>query len=282
MLNRPRFLSMGLALALILTLALLPVPPTLADDAVWINSPVSGASVVGAIEVRGRATTADPSRFSFYRLHYGAGSSPSSLRPIGSAGEHAVEDGLLGIWDTSPLFAGEYTLQLTVYDLSGSTSSASVVVTVLPAPTPTPRNQPSVLIPVVGETPTATEGDAEPEPTPLPELPVLVPNIPNIYVPEQNNPPPPIQPVEPLTSDPGFQPIQINPGAQPVLPQQSFPNAPAPGALPTLDASQPIPPLAPFYPVNPVGPPGAPVVAPYQPPPTFALPPTPTQFGLPP
>jgi hypothetical protein len=249
--NRLRFLALFLALSLFVALALLPVPPTRADDSVWISSPVSGASVVGAIEVRGRAMTADPSQFSFYRMHYGSGSSPSSLRPIGSAGEYAVDDGLLGTWDTSPLFAGEYTLQLTVYDTSGGTATASVVVNVLPAPTPTPRNQPSVLIPVVGETPTATEGEAEPEPTPLPELPALVPNIPNIYVPEQNNPPPPIQPVEPLTSDPGFQPIQIDPGGQPSLPQQPIPNAPAPGSLPTMDASQPIAP-------------------------------TPTQFGLPP
>jgi hypothetical protein len=280
--NRARISLLGLVLALFLTLALLPAPPILADDAVRIDSPTNGASVVGTIEVRGRAVTAAGSTFSFYRLHYGAGSSPSSLRPVGSPGDQPVEDGVLGIWDTAPLFSGEYTLQLTVYDTGGGTVTTHVVVNVLPAPTPTPRGQPGVLIPVVNETPTATEGDAGPPPTPLPELPQLVPNIPNIIVPPSDYVPPPIQPVDPGITNPGFQPIQIDPGAPAPRPQQVQPGQPASGALPTMDASQPLPPLAPFNPVNPVGPPGAPVVAPYEPPPTFALPPTPTQFGLPP
>lgn len=276
---RARSVSLVLAAALLLMLAALP---TRADDAVRIDAPASGSSVIGTVEVRGRAVTADPSRFSFYRLYYGPGAAPSSLRPIGSASDRAVEDGVLGTWNTAPLFAGEYTLQLTVYDTAGATTSTSVVVTVLPAPTPTPRSQPSVLIPVPGETPTAEEGDAGPPPTPLPELPQLVPNIPNIVVPNQPNVPPPIQPVQPVRSDPGFQPIQIDPIVQPALPPPVAPNAPLPGALPTLDASQPLAP--PFNPVNPVAPPGAPIIAPNEPPPTLALPlpPTPTLFGLPP
>jgi hypothetical protein len=140
-----------------------------------------------------------------------------------------------------------------------------------------------VLVPAPEETPTATEDDTGPPPTPLPELPVLVPNIPQIDVPDQNYVPPPIQPVDPGITSPGFQPIQIDPNAPLPPPPASQPNQPSSGALPTLDASQPLPPPSiPFNPVNPVGPPGAPDVAPYVPPPTLELPPTPTQFGLPP
>ena len=151
-----------------------------------------------------------PVTVSFYRLHYGAGASPSSSRPVGSAGDPPVENGVLGIWDTAPLFQGEYLLQLTVYDTSGDTTTAQVVVNVLPAPTPTPRNQPAFIVPVPGETPEAPEEDTGPTPTPLPELPQLDPQIPYIEVPQQDPGQPPIQQVNPPPPEPGFQPIQID------------------------------------------------------------------------
>ncbi len=81
-----RYVLGYLVLALIVALIALPAPstPALADDNVRIDTPASGASVSGRVEIRGRASTADPSKFSFYRLHYGQGESPSVLRPIGS------------------------------------------------------------------------------------------------------------------------------------------------------------------------------------------------------
>jgi len=273
----------GVSLLLSIALVWAPAPPTLADDPIRIDAPADGASIVGTVEIRGRAVTADPSKFSFYRLHYGAGSSPSSLRPIGSASDKPVEDGVLGVWDTAPLFQGEYLLQLTVYDTSGATSTAHVVVNVLPAPTPTPRNQPSVLIPVPGQTPTpGSDDDTAPQPTALPELPQLVPQIPQIDIPQQN-PGPPIQPADSSATDPGLQPIQINPPAPAPLPPPFLPGSTGPGAAPpTFDPGPSFAPPPQFNPVNPVAPPPPPVVAPYEPPPTMPLPPTPTQFGLPP
>jgi len=281
--GRVRFVLMGLSLALVLALARAPSASTQSEDGVRIDAPANGASVVGSVEMRGRAVTADPSRFSFYRLHYGAGSSPSSLRPIGAAGDRPVENGVLGTWDTAPLFQGEYTLQLTVYDTSGGTSTASVVVNVLPAPTPTPRNQPSFIVPAPEQTPQTPDEETGPTPTPLPELPQLDPQIPYIEVPQQNPNQPPIQQVNPPPPDPGFQPIQIDTGPRQQQPLAPLPGAP-PGSAPQFDPSQPLAPPqpAPFNPVNPVGPPPAPVIAPYEPPPTLALPPTPTVFGLPP
>ena len=280
--SRVRFVLMGLSLALVIALAWVPSASTQGDDSARIDAPAAGASVIGSIEVRGRATTADPTRFAFYRLHYGAGSSPPSLRPIGAAVDRPVEDGVLGIWDTAPLFQGEYLLQLTVYDTSGATTMARVVVNVLPAPTPTLRNQPSFIVPAPEQTPQAPEDDTGPTPTPLPELPQLDPQIPHIEVP-QNQGQPPIQQVNPPPPAPGFQPIQIDQGQPAQAPLAPLPAAPQPGANPQFDSGQPLAPApAPFNPVNPVGPPPAPVIAPYEPPPTLPLPPTPTLFGLPP
>ena len=268
-----------------LALSWTPSASTQGDDSARIDAPANGASVVGSVEVRGRAVTADPSRFSFYRLHYGAGSSPASLRPVGPASDKPVENGVLGTWDTAPLFQGEYLLQLTVYDTSGNTTTTHVVVNVLPAPTPTPRNQPAFIVPAPEQTPQAPEDDTGPTPTPLPELPQLDPQIPYIEVPQQQQGQPPIQQVNPPPPDPGFQPIQIDPGQQPQQPLAPLPSAPQPGAGSPFDPGQPLSPQrpAPFNPVNRSVAAGAgdrAVRAAADP--TLSLPPTPTLFGLPP
>lgn len=253
--------------------------PALAEDVARIDSPANGASIVGQVEVRGRAMTADPSRFSFYRLHYGTGSSPSSLRPIGSPGDQPVESGVLGVWDTTPLVAGEYLLQLTVYDVAGQTTTAHVVVNVLPAPTPTPRpNVPSVLVPTLEPTP-APADEGGPTPTPIPELPQLDPQIPQIDIPPSEGAAPvPVAPVP--EGQPGFQPIPIEPGAAPTPPPpigappaESAPIAP-------IDTGPSGGPTAPINPISPVGPPPAPAIPPYEPPPPPTPPPLPTPEGL--
>ena len=181
--------------------------------------------------------TPDRARFSFYRLHYGAGSAPSSLRPIGNPVDQPVENGVLGTWDTAPLLTGEYTVQLTVYDTSGGTTITRVLVNVLPAPTPTPLLQQPVRVPVAGETPTPSDDDAGPTPTPLPEIAPLIPNIPQIDT-RPINPGLPVQPVQgPNPSDPGFQPIPINTGPTGPQPGPFNPSGPVDSA-PTFDTGQ--------------------------------------------
>lgn len=269
-----------LSLALTIAVASAQAPPTLADDNVRIDSPTNGASVIGTIEIRGRAVTADPSKFSFYRLYYGAGSSPPALRPIGSPVDKPVDSGVLGTWDTAPLFQGEYVIQLTVYDTAGNPTMARVVVNVLPAPTPTLRNLPNVLVPVPSQTPNPDDQqDTGPTATPIPELPPLVPNIPQIDVPPPSAPPP-IQPVNPSTTNPDIQPIPVGP---PMPPIQQPPFNPAPidtGPPPTFDPGPSLPP--PSNPIAPVGAPPVPVIPTYQPPAPPELPATPTQIGIPP
>jgi hypothetical protein len=272
-----------LALALAIALLGLPTfsPPALADDNVRIDAPADGSNVIGRVEIRGRASTADPSRFSFYRLHYGAGDSPATLRPIGSPADKAVVDDVLGIWDTTPLFPGPYTLQITVYDVDGNTTMASVVVNVLAAPTPTPRtNQPPAFIVQPGATPDQPQDDNGPTPTPIPELPELVPQIPQIDVSQPNQQGPQVQPVVPQQTDPNVQPIQISPPNVAPPPQYAPPDSPSgPISIPTFDTG---PGSAPPQDINPVGPPPAPVVAPYEPPPVpQQAPPTLTPVGIP-
>jgi hypothetical protein len=273
----------GLSLVVLLVLAGTPTALMQSDEVARIDAPTAGARIIGAVEVRGRAVTADRSKFSFYRLHYGSGSAPSSFRPIGSPVDQPVENGVLGVWDTSPLIAGEYTVQLTVYDTSGATTTARVLVNVLPAPTPTPLSQPSVRVPVPGETPVPGEEDTGPPPTPLPEIPPLVPQIPQIDT-SPIYPGAPVQPVQgPNLTDPGFQPIPIDTNPTGPQNQPGFPGAPVPGAAPTFDPGLPsAPPINPINPIGPVNAPSGPIVAPYEPPPTFAPPaiPTPTIFGL--
>jgi hypothetical protein len=273
----------GLSLVVLLVLAGTPTALMQGDEVARIDAPVAGSSIVGAVEVRGRAVLADRSKFSFYRLHYGSGSAPSSFRPIGNPVDQPVENGLLGNWDTSPLIAGEYTVQLTVYDTSGATTVARVLVNVLPAPTPTPLSQQPVRIPVAGETPTPDPENTGPTATPLPEIAPLVPQVPQIDT-SPLNPGLPIQPVQgPNSTDPGFQPIQINPGQNNPQNLPGAPGAPQPGAAPTFDPGIPsAPPVNPISPIGPVNAPSGPIIAPYEPPPTFAPPaiPTATIFGL--
>jgi hypothetical protein len=279
-----RYVVGYLALAFVAALLVLPAPstPVLADDTVRIDVPADGADVSGRVEIRGRATTADPSHFSFYRLYYGQGDSPSVLRPIGNPSDKPIVVDVLGVWDTAPLLTGPYLVQLTVYDDTGGMTTAHVVVNVLPAPTPTPQtNQPPAVVVPQGTPPPDDQQDNGPTPTPIPELPQLDPNIPQIDVPPPDQSAPQVQPVVPQQTDPGLQPINIpnpNPLAPSSLPPPALP--PAPAALPTVDLGPGPAPAQPID-INPVAPPLAPNVAPYVPPPP---PPTivpPTVEGLP-
>lgn len=282
-----RYVLSSLALTLVLALIGLPTlsTPAHADDYVRIDAPADSANVSGKVEIRGRASTADPSQFSFYRLHYGQGDSPSVLRPIGGPADKPVVDDVLGVWDASTLITGPYLILLTVYDQTGNTATSQVVVNVLPAPTPTPRTNQPPLVVVPQGTPTDDQQDNGPTPTPIPELPQLDPNIPQINIPQQNTSPP-VQPVVPQQTDPNVQPITV-PGPAPAQPPSFAPPPPpsgsAPIAVPTFDVgtgggapSQPMD-------VNAPPPPPAPVVQPFQPnAPSIQLPPTPTPQGIPP
>jgi membrane carboxypeptidase/penicillin-binding protein PbpC len=77
---------------------------------VVITSPAPYSYVAGRVEVRGNATGAG---FSFYRLDYGQGLSPTEWVQIGENQTRPVIDNLLQVWDAAPL-EGLYSLRLTM------------------------------------------------------------------------------------------------------------------------------------------------------------------------
>jgi hypothetical protein len=91
-----------------------------------IYAPSNGRSVSGTVQVLGRAAVDD---FEQYILEYGEGPSPGEWVNIITAPVER-ELGILGVWNTSGLDPGGYTLRLTVVDEDGQTYVSSVVVSV--------------------------------------------------------------------------------------------------------------------------------------------------------
>jgi len=212
-----RFGSACLLLALVLVAGLPPVRAVAGDETLRIDSPVDGASVSGRIEIHGRAVARPPEAFDFYRLYFGPGRDPATLRPVGNAYSEPVMDGVLATADTSRVAAGTYLLMLRVYDIHGATTETTIHVVVASQAAPTPFATMTAIEPAVDD------------PGPLP-------------VDSEANPPAQAPP-----SDPG-SPQQLVPV---ILPDFSAP-ALAPAGLPQIDAPTPNP----IYPIsNPGAPP---------------------------
>jgi membrane peptidoglycan carboxypeptidase len=124
----------------------LPLAPTETSNAsgagsnlpVLIFSPTAGAQVSGNVQITGRATS---SRFESYTLEYGSGASPSSWRNIDQS-TRQVDNGTLGVWSTTNLEPGIYTIRLVVEDRSGGNTTASTTVVVTAPGTATPAPGP--------------------------------------------------------------------------------------------------------------------------------------------
>ncbi len=101
---------------------MLTPPPT-----ATITSPANGTQLKGSVDIRG---TASGTNFQQYVLHYGAGSSPSTWTQIGSVHTTLVTNGLLGIFDTTGLPDGTYTVRLTATS-SGGSSTATTTFSIL-------------------------------------------------------------------------------------------------------------------------------------------------------
>jgi len=112
---------------------------------VGITSPRDGDIVEGIVPVYGSASISDLSHF---EVQYGTGDSPLGwgqfLRQDG-----AVQDGLLGAWDTRELSNGIYSLRVVAIDRQGNRAASPGVRVRVLNPTPT-------VSPTVTETPTPT------------------------------------------------------------------------------------------------------------------------------
>jgi membrane peptidoglycan carboxypeptidase len=114
----------------------------------------SGSIVAGStVQVVGSAYIDD---FHHYTLDVGAGDTPSTWTAITDQRPQAVDKALLGVWNTTGLTPGRYTLRLRVFDSFANAQEATSAVTVAPPPTPTPQPTPTPAV-----QPTATRGPTQ-------------------------------------------------------------------------------------------------------------------------
>jgi parallel beta-helix repeat protein len=95
---------------------------------------ITPPTYTGFFEIVGIADKGDgaESTFSHYSIEYGQGIHPNSWLSEGitlvNNGEQPVDDGLLGVWDTSVVTDATYTIKLTVFDIQGNSSTDLLVV----------------------------------------------------------------------------------------------------------------------------------------------------------
>ncbi len=141
-----------------------PAPPTEDCSDVYkgehiaqITSPAPGDQlVVGqTLQIVGSAYIDD---FASYTLDFGAGDNPTTWTPITDQRTQAVDRALLGVWNTSGLAPGRYTLRLRAVDsFQNPVDSSPLVLTLSAPPTPTavPTTTPTVT-PTRAATPAPT------------------------------------------------------------------------------------------------------------------------------
>jgi hypothetical protein len=164
-------------------LAALPVRAALAQPTGQITSPRDRAAVRGLVPIEGSATHPD---FQKYEIHYGPQPNPGDQwTPIqGSPFTVPVVQGRLGLWDTTIIPDGLYSLRLRVVRLDGNYEEYFVrsiqVSNTRPTETPTPRATPTSAAPtdtpqatatVVIAVPTVLSPTPRPTSTPLPTAP---------------------------------------------------------------------------------------------------------------
>jgi hypothetical protein len=148
-----------------------------------ITSPRDRASVRGLVPVEGSATHP---QFQKYEIHYGPEPNPGNQwTPIaGSPFTAPVVQGRLGLWDTTMIPDGIYSLRLRVVRLDGNYDEYFVrgilVSNTRPTETPTPRSTPTSSAPtdtpaptptIVIGVPTVSSPTPKPTSTPLPTVP---------------------------------------------------------------------------------------------------------------
>ncbi len=176
------------AIMLALGLLLLAVPLSQVVQAQvfgQITSPRDRAAVRGLVPIEGSATHTE---FQKYEIHYGPEPNPGSQwTPIaGSPFSVPVVQGRLGLWDTTIIPDGIYSLRLRLVRLDGNYDEYFVrgiqVLNTQPTPTPTRQATPTPAAPTETPAPTATVVIGVPtvaSPTPRPTstaLPTALPS----------------------------------------------------------------------------------------------------------
>jgi membrane peptidoglycan carboxypeptidase len=193
---------------------------------VELTQPAGGSFVQGVLPVYGSARIDDQDH---YELQYGIGDSPIGWGTVARQ-NNAVEDGLLGAWDTSTKKNGLYSLRVVVFDRHGNSAASPAIQLMVenPTPTPTPTVTPTetaTTTPTPTETPTSTA-----TPTLTPTAVATPTPVPTATVP----PAPTAMPTE--TPLPAATPTPTLPAATPteiVIPTET----PVPTQVPTETAT---------------------------------------------
>jgi hypothetical protein len=161
-------------------LVMLAVQVASAQPTGQITSPRDRASVRGLVPIEGRATH---SQFQKYEIHYGPEPNPGNQwTPIaGSPFTVPVVQGRLGLWDTTVIPDGIYSLRLRVVRLDGNydeyvvrgilVSNTRPTETSTPRPAPTssgPTDTPAPTPTIMIAVPTVASPTPKPTSTPLP------------------------------------------------------------------------------------------------------------------
>jgi hypothetical protein len=169
----------GIALVVILFVGSSPgwAAPQLQARSV-ITYPTEGMTLSGVVEVTGLATHPN---ISSYQLRYAAGPKPtgnSQWVDFAIVEGTQVEGNVLGVWDTTTIPDGQYTLALAVWGIDDAASPYVFFVnnltvdntTIPPTPTPEPATPEPMPTAVVGptSTPVAIVQPATPTPRPSP------------------------------------------------------------------------------------------------------------------
>ena len=180
---------------------IIPAGLAVAQPAGQITSPRDRAAVRGQVPIEGSAAH---DQFQKYEIHYGPEPNPGGeWTPIGGSpfGVPVIQ-GRLGLWDTTVLPDGLYSLRLRVVRLDGNYDEYFVrgiqVSNTFPTDTPTPAATPTQALPTNTPLPTLTVVIAVPtfeSPTPRPT----------------NTPPPTALPTD--TPEPADMPFQSVSGA---------------------------------------------------------------------
>ncbi len=183
-----------------------------------ITSPLDGSTARGTISLEGRAMA---DNFARYQIELGQGTTPSEFVLVHGPVEQPLEQGVLGLFDTTQVDNGPYTLRLVVFDRTGGSVESRVRLLVDNAPTATPTETPTETAtptPSPTTTPTETLTPTAVPPTATPTL-TLTPTSP----PAATATPTPTTPVEPPTATP----------TTPVAPPTATPTVEAPVETPT-------------------------------------------------
>lgn len=176
-----------LPLSLVLVMGLLIVAPVgraapLFQAQSTITYPTDGTTVSGQVEVKGVALHPN---MDFYQVRYAPGGQPTAgtqWQDFAIVEGEQVDNGTLGVWDTTQLPDGQYTLALAVWGVNDANNPYVFFATNItvnntnPVATPTPEvtEQPTEVptTPTPGPTPTpvAVEQPATPTPRPTPTL----------------------------------------------------------------------------------------------------------------